>query len=113
MMKAVILRGPEEVTYEDVPVPEPGPGEILMKIESALTCGTDLKVFLRGGHPRMIKVPGVFGHEMAGTVETTGDGVEGFSPGDRVVPANSAPCGACRHCRRGIPNLCEDMLYIN
>ena len=50
-MHAVILRGPEQITYEEVPVPDVGPGDILMRIESALTCGTDLKVFMRGGHP--------------------------------------------------------------
>ncbi len=113
MMHAVILRGPEEVTYEEVPVPGIGPGDVLLKVESALTCGTDLKVFMRGGHPRMIQVPSVFGHEMAGTVEAAGPEVEGFAPGDRVIPANSAPCGECRCCRSAMPNLCEDMLYIN
>ena len=112
-MHAVMLRGPEQVTYDEVPVPDVGPGEVLMKIESALTCGTDLKVFMRGGHPRMIKVPAIFGHEMAGTVEKTGNAVEKFKVGDRVVPANSAPCEECRYCRKKMPNLCEDMLYIN
>lgn len=112
-MKAIILRGPEQVTYEEVPVPDPGPGDVLLKIESALTCGTDLKVFMRGGHPRMIKTPAIFGHEMAGTVEKAGSGVRGFEPGDGVVPANSAPCGECPYCGKGMPNLCDDMLYIN
>ncbi len=112
-MKAITLRGPENVTIDEVPVPETGPGDILLKVQAALTCGTDLKVFTRGGHPRMIKVPSIFGHEMAGTVETVGSDVEGFSAGDRVVPANSAPCGECWCCRENMPNQCEDMLYIN
>ena len=112
-MHAVILRGPEQVTYEEVPVPDAGPGDVLIRIESALTCGTDLKVFMRGGHPRMIKTPAIFGHEMAGTVEKAGAAVEGFKVGDRVMPANSAPCGRCRYCKKKMLNLCEDMLYIN
>lgn len=113
MMHGVILRGPEHVTYEEVPVPDVGPGDLLIKVEAALTCGTDLKVFLRGGHPRMIKVPAVFGHEMAGTIAKAGRDVEGFKEGDRVVPSNSAPCGECWCCEKDMPNLCEDMLYIN
>ena len=94
-------------------MPEPGPGEIVLKIEAALTCGTDVKV-LRRGHPVMIPhVPTVFGHEFAGTVARVGYGVSSFQEGDRVVAANSAPCGACRCCRAGRQNLCEDILFVN
>ncbi len=94
-------------------MPEPGPGEIVIRIEAALTCGTDVKV-LRRGHPVMIPhVPTVFGHEFAGAVARVGSGVGGFREGDRVVAANSAPCGACRYCRAGRPNLCEHLLFVN
>ena len=94
-------------------MPEPGPGEIVMRIEAALTCGTDVKV-LRRGHPVMIPhVPTVFGHEFAGTVARVGRGVSDFKEGDRVVAANSAPCGACRCCQAGRQNLCEDLLFVN
>jgi len=84
-----------------------------MRVEAALTCGTDVKV-LRRGHPVMIPhVPTVFGHEFAGAVARVGSGVGGFREGDRVVAANSAPCGACRYCRAGRENLCEHLLFVN
>lgn len=94
-------------------MPGPGPGEAVVRIEAALTCGTDVKV-LRRGHPLMIPhVPTGFGHEFAGTIARLGPGVNGFHEGDRVVAANSAPCGACRCCRGGRQNLCEDLLFVN
>jgi len=84
-----------------------------MRVEAALTCGTDVKV-LRRGHPVMIPmVPTVFGHEMAGTVTAVGAGVRGWREGDRLVAANSAPCGICPPCRAARPNLCEDLLFVN
>jgi L-iditol 2-dehydrogenase len=82
-------------------------------VGAALTCGTDLKVFRRGYHARMIVPPALFGHELAGTVEEAGDGVAGFKPGDRVVALNSAPCGHCYYCERGQENLCDDLLFNN
>ena len=112
-MKAQVFYGPGDLRLEDVPMPEPGVGELVVRIEAALTCGTDVKV-LRRGHPVMIPhVPTVFGHELAGTVARVGRGVVAFKEGDRVVAANSAPCGACRWCRMGRENLCEDLLFIN
>ena len=112
-MKAAILHGKEDVRIEDVPVPVPGPGEILLRNEAALTCGTDVKVFRRGYHARMLRPPTVFGHEVAGVVEAVGPGVGGLASGTRVVVANSAPCGACAQCRRGRENLCDDLLFWN
>lgn len=112
-MRAQVFHGPGDLRLEDVPVPEPGPGEAVLRIEAALTCGTDVKT-LRRGHPVMIpRLPTVFGHELAGTVVATGPGVETVRPGARAVAANSAPCGACPHCRRGRPNLCDDLLFVN
>src|SRR5207247_3973440 len=112
-MKAQVFHGPGDLRFEEMPVPEPRPGEIVIRIEAALTCGTDVKV-LRRGHPVMIPhVPTVFGHEFAGAVARVGSGVGGFREGDRVVAANSAPCGACRYCRAGRPNLCEHLLFVN
>ncbi|HSS75546.1 MAG TPA: alcohol dehydrogenase catalytic domain-containing protein, partial [Thermoanaerobaculia bacterium] len=105
--------GPERLELRDVPVPAPGPGEILLRVGAATTCGTDLKVFQRGGHPRMLKAPTPFGHEMAGTVAAVGEGSSAWHPGDRVVVANSAPCGICEWCSRGRENLCSDLHYLN
>jgi L-iditol 2-dehydrogenase len=112
-MRGAMLLGPETIETRKVPVPEPGPGEALIRIGAATTCGTDVKVFRRGGHPRMLKVPTLFGHEFAGTVAAIGKGVTGFAPGDRLVVANSAPCGACMFCLAGRENLCEDLHYLN
>jgi len=112
-VRAVVFHGPGDLRYEEVPWPTPGPGEVVVRIEAALTCGTDVKV-RRRGHPVMLpRVPTVFGHEFAGTVAAVGPGVRHLREGDRVVAANSAPCGACRFCRAGRPNLCEDLLFVN
>ena len=98
-----------DVRYEETDVPEIGPGEILLKVGSALTCGTDVKTYKRG-HPLLLKsIPSLFGHECAGTVEEVGTGVEGLEVGMRVVATNSAPCGNCFFCKRGVPNLCAQL----
>ncbi len=112
-MTAAVLYGKEDVRIEQVAVPIAGPGELILRVGAALTCGTDLKVYRRGYHARMIQPPALFGHEVAGTVVETGDGVSGFSLGDRVVALNSAPCGECYFCRRDQENLCEDLLFNN
>ena len=76
-MKAAILHGREDIRIERVPLPEAAPGELIVSVGAALTCGTDLKVFRRGYHARMIVPPALFGHELAGTVVQVGAGVEG------------------------------------
>ncbi len=112
-MTAAVLYGANDVRIEERPIPEVGPGEVLVRIDRALTCGTDVKVFKRGYHAKMIQPPALFGHEWAGVVDEVGDGVSGFQPGDRVVGANSAPCDECFFCRRGQQELCEDLLFLN
>jgi L-iditol 2-dehydrogenase len=112
-MKAAVLYGKEDVRVEDIEVPRPGPGDVLLRTRVALTCGTDAKVYRRGYHARMIVPPAVFGHEVAGVVEEVGAGVEGLEPGTAVVAANSAPCGDCYYCRHEMPSLCDDLLFWN
>jgi L-iditol 2-dehydrogenase len=112
-MKAAVLHGREDIRIERVPVPEAAPGELIVQVGAALTCGTDLKVFRRGYHARMIVPPALFGHELAGTVVQAGEGVVDFASGDRVVALNSAPCGHCYFCDRGQENLCDDLLFNN
>jgi L-iditol 2-dehydrogenase len=127
-VKAAILHGREKIQIEDIAPPALKPGEVRIRIEAALTCGTDLKVFKRGYHAKMIVPPAVFGHEFAGGIsEVSGVGVHAsactpdklklehqpWKIGDRVVAANSAPCGACFHCHAGQENLCEDLLFLN
>jgi L-iditol 2-dehydrogenase len=113
MMTAAVLYGREDVRIERVPLPAVGAGEVRVRIGAALTCGTDVKVFRRGYHARMIRPPAVFGHEFAGTIDAIGAGVTGWQIGQRVVAANSAPCGDCYYCRRAAPELCEDLLFLN
>jgi L-iditol 2-dehydrogenase len=103
-VRALRFYGPGDLRLEEVPKPEPGPGDVLVEVEVALTDGTDAKTFMRG-HPLLLSAtPSPFGHEFAGVdVET----------GRRVVAANSAPCGACAACRRGDETLCEDRPFLN
>jgi L-iditol 2-dehydrogenase len=112
-MMAAVLYGKEHLQVEPVAVPTINRGDILVRVKVALTCGTDVKVFSRGYHARMIVPPAVFGHELAGDVVAVGEGVSKFSIGQRVVAANSAPCDECFFCRHGQQNLCEDLLFNN
>lgn len=98
---------------EQVPLPAPGAGEILVRVAAALTCGTDLKVYRRGYHAMMLQPPIPFGHELAGVVAAVGPGVANFRVGDRVVALNSAPCDVCFFCTHGQQNLCEDLQFNN
>jgi L-iditol 2-dehydrogenase len=88
--------------------PHPGPGEVLLQVKCALSCGTDLK-FYRRGHP-LFKFPMPFGHEFSGVVAEVGRGVENFRPGDALMAAPTAPCGNCFFCRRGQENLCLQVI---
>lgn len=112
-MTAAVLYGKEDVRIERVPLPTAGPGEAVVRVDAALTCGTDLKVYRRGYHARMLRPPALFGHELAGTVAEVGANVAEFQSGDRVVALNSAPCGSCYFCIRGQENLCDDLLFNN
>ncbi len=94
------------------PMPKPGRGELLIRVDAATTCGTDVKVFRRGSHPTMLALPTPFGHEAAGTVACAGAETT-RAEGDRVVIANSASCGRCSSCRRGRENLCRELVYLN
>jgi L-iditol 2-dehydrogenase len=104
---------PGDVRMEDIAVPEAGPGEVLVHIGAALTCGTDVKTYKRG-HPTLFEeLPSPFGHEFGGTVEAVGEGVEGWRAGMRVVAANSAPCNHCFYCKVGDQSMCENLSFLN
>lgn len=112
-MKAVLFYGPQDIRYEETRIKPLAKGEILVKIQAALTCGTDVKTYRRG-HPVLIKnIPSGFGHEFAGIVEKVADDVRNVKVGDRVVCANSAPCGECFFCKKGEYNLCEHLDLLN
>lgn len=114
-MRAVIFHGPRDVRLEEVPLPAPGPGEVVLRVGAALTCGTDFKAYRQGHKVLLGEPPAPFGHEAAGVVEAVGPGAAAFRPGMRVVAANSAPCGSedCFFCRRGQPQLCDDLKLHN
>src|ERR1700691_3830705 len=112
-MKAAVLYGKEDLQIESVAVPSIGDGDVLVRVQAALTCGTDVKVFRRGYHARMIVPPALFGHELAGDIVAIAKDVHNFHVGQRVVAANSAPCLECFYCKRGSENLCEDLLFNN
>jgi len=107
-MRAMVLQQPEELQLRHMDIPRIGPQEILVKVEVALTCGTDLKTYKRG-HP-LIGLPVILGHEFAGTVAEAGREVEKVSEGMRVVAANTAPCNNCFFCRKGRQNLCVHVM---
>ena len=112
-MLAGVLHGKEQLRLERIGVPSIGPAEILVRVRAALTCGTDLKVYRRGHHAKMITLPAPLGHELAGEIVDVGSAVRSFRIGERIVPANSAPCEQCFFCRRDEYNLCENLLFNN
>jgi L-iditol 2-dehydrogenase len=103
MRRAELLR-PGHIEMRDVPMPVPAAGEVVVQIEAALTCGTDIKTFQRG-HPK-IPLPASLGHEFAGIIAAVGAGVERFREGDAIACTPTAPCGECRLCERGHDSLC-------
>jgi L-iditol 2-dehydrogenase len=107
-MQAVLFHAPRQIAFrDDVALPDPGPGEVVVRVRSALTCGTDLKGYKRGH--RLFK-PGMgMGHEWAGEISAVGAGVLRWKEGDAVTAGNSAPCNSCFYCRRGQQQLCEDL----
>ncbi len=108
-MRAIYYEAPRQLGTHQVDVPQPGPGELVVKVKCALTCGTDLKTYLRG-HPKF-KPPTPFGHEFAGDIVAVGDGVDRFRTGMRVTANVFAPCGTCYYCTHEQGNLCESMIY--
>ena len=112
-MKAAVLYGREDVRVEEVALRALQPGEVRVQIQASLTCGTDLKVFKRGYHQKMIVPPALFGHEFSGVIVETAPDVRDWKNGERVAVANSAPCGECLHCRQAQENLCDDLLFLN
>jgi len=102
---ASVYRGPNDVVFEQREVPEPGPGEVLVRVGVCGICGSDATEYFRG--PVLTRPPVVLGHEFAGTVERTGQGVEGFPRGATVVAGAGMSCGTCKMCCAGRTNLCD------
>jgi L-iditol 2-dehydrogenase len=102
-MRAAVYRGVNDVRVETVPVPNIGPGELLVRVHTCGICGTDLKKIASGSH----SVPRIFGHETSGVVAAAGEGVSQFKAGDRVVVFHHIPCGECYYCRHKTFAQCE------
>jgi L-iditol 2-dehydrogenase len=105
-MKVVRFHAPGDVRFEDMPEPEAGPGEVKIRVRNCSTCGTDVKISKFGHHH--IHPPRVMGHEIAGEIVALGDGVEGWSAGDRVQVIAAIPCGHCDECKRGRMTICPN-----
>jgi L-iditol 2-dehydrogenase len=106
LVRQAVLSSPKTLGWREGPTPQPGPGEVLVKVRAALTCGTDLKTYRRG-HPKLAFGP--FGHEASGDVVAVGSGVTSVQPGEAVMWVQTAPCGACPRCDAGAENLCEHL----
>jgi len=102
-MRAVVYRGVNDMRVETVPVPEIGPGELLIKVATCGICGTDLKKIHTGSH----SAPRIFGHEMSGAIVKVGEGMTRFALGERVVVHHHVPCGECYNCRKSTPTQCS------
>lgn len=109
-MKCLVFGGPRNVYVDDWEQPRILPGQVLIEVAACGICGTDLHVY--SGMPAAWPVPGIRGHEFAGTVIAWADDVEGFQHGDRVVAQPLVYCGQCRYCRSGKTNLCSNLVLI-
>ena len=109
-MKVARFYAPHDLRIEQIPRPEPGPGELLMRVQACATCGTDVKIFDFGHHH--IVAPRVMGHEIAGVVEELGEGTEGFRPRDRVQLIAAIPCGECFECKHRSMSICANQESI-
>lgn len=105
-MKAAVFRGIGQIEVTELPRPEPGPGEVLVRVHHCGICGTDLEAYQTG----MYQPDMVIGHEFAGAIVVLGEGVEGWAVGDRVTADSALPCGHCLFCRQGRPALCQELL---
>lgn len=108
-MKQAMLYDVEDIRIMEVPIPAPGPGEVLVRNKISTTCGTDVKNFKRG-YP-LLKPPHPYGHEFSGVVAAVGAGVTHVKEGDRVACHNTAPCNHCYYCKHGQPSMCESLTF--
>lgn len=112
-MTAAFLEGPKRVVLRQVPVPQPGPGQILVRVRSVGVCGSDVHYYQHGRMgPFAPTEPLVLGHETAGEVVACGSTVRGLEPGDRVALEPGIPCGSCEPCKRGRYNLCPAVYFM-
>jgi threonine 3-dehydrogenase len=113
-MKALVKAKPERGLWlKEVPIPEPGINDVLVKIKKTAICGTDLHIYLWDDWAqRTINTPMIIGHEYMGTVDKMGSGVRNIEIGDRVTGEGHIACGHCRNCRRGKKHVCQNTIGI-
>jgi L-iditol 2-dehydrogenase len=104
-MKALVLHGPNDFRVEEVPMPEIGKGDLLVKVKACAICGTDIRI-LEGKKTKDVRYPSTIGHEISGTIVEVGEDVTGFEVSDNVAIANVIPCGHCHSCLTGRENAC-------
>jgi len=111
-MKAAMMQGNNEITIEELPVPQPAGDEALIQIKAVGVCGSDVHLFAHGGIGScIVRPPYILGHEAAGQVVAVGDEVTGLKPGDRITMEPGIPCGQCEHCKSGQYNLCRSVIF--
>jgi 2-desacetyl-2-hydroxyethyl bacteriochlorophyllide A dehydrogenase len=110
-MKAAFYAGNRTITVGECRPVRPGPGEVQIRVSHCGVCGTDLHIF-HGAMDKRVKMPAILGHEMSGTIEVTGEGVEEWSAGDRVTVMPLDPCGACPACLAGHSHICQKLTFI-
>ncbi|MDP5308728.1 L-idonate 5-dehydrogenase [Paracoccus spongiarum] len=111
-MKALVIHAAQDLRLEDRPDPQPGPGQLLLRLATGGICGSDLHYMNHGGFGAVrLKEPMILGHEVSAHVEAVGPGVTGFTPGQLVAVSPSRPCRTCRYCHAGLPNHCLTMRF--
>ena len=108
MMKVARYYGAGDIRIEEMPVPEPGPGEMVVRIRASGICGSDVMHWYREG-----RGPVVLGHEIGGEIAATGEGVTAYKTGDRVSASHHVPCNTCRYCRSGHHTVCDTLRRTN
>src|SRR4030042_3471210 len=112
-MLCAVMYGQEDVRLEERPVPEPGPGQVLVRITRVGVCGSDVHYFKEGRMGgAIVRSPMILGHESAGVVEKVGEGATRFSSGDRVTIEPGYTCGKCFYCQTGRYNLCPHVVFM-
>ena len=111
-MKAAVFTGNHAFQIQDMPVPEPGPEDVLVKVAACGVCGTDVHIYHGDKASAPVHPPVVLGHEFAGIVQKTGPDVKQLRPGDHVTVDPNIYCGRCAYCRAGKKQLCTDLFAI-
>ncbi len=112
-MRVAKVVTPREIHLEETPLPSPGPGEVLVRVKAVGICGSDLQYYAHGRIGDLQFTAGhVLGHEVAGVIEALGPDTDGLAPGTPVVVDPAMPCGGCRYCMAGHPNLCRSLRFL-